>query len=132
MSFQPPPWGAYPQSWHPPSPPATGHDSLALGTTLGQLLAGQERTIFVLELIHSRLVENSQLMADRLPEAGSPAAAPPAPAAPAPLPPASSLERMTVRDWVQIGLAIGVVLAALAGRVPLDKALPLVLKPLGV
>lgn len=134
MSYPPPPWGGYPPTWPPSSPPPApvinGHDSLALGTTLGQLMAGQERTIYVLELIHARLVTNSEILADRLPERSErqPETAPSPSAPPAP-PPG---EPMTARDWAQICIAVVVVSAAIADKLPLEQVLPLVLKLLGL
>lgn len=122
MSSPPPSWSGYP----PTSPPpyhhgggANGHDSLALGTTLGRLLSGQDRTIFVLELINSKLEELPEKIAERLPQ-------PPAP--PAPPDPA---DRMTWRDWMQIGIALLVIAGALTGKLAPDKALSIIGKPFG-
>lgn len=120
MAYQPPHWSGYPpSSYHgyQQQPAASGHD-LALGTTLGQLLAGQERTIFILEMIHTRLAENADIMEKRLPEK-------------TPLASEEKRDPMSVRDWVQIGIAVFVVLAALSGKVPLKEAIPLIGKPFG-
>lgn len=87
-----------------------------LGTLLGEIRAGQQRMLMLLEAIHAQMQINGRLLAERLPRRrrvwlgdGS----------------------MTTRDWLQIGLAIGVVTAALLGRLPLKEVIEIATKPLG-
>ena len=124
MPTYPPPWSGYPPSSPPPLPSFNGHESMLLGSLLGELKSGQAQTIHSLNLqtevlrqIHGQLAENATLMADRLPAA---------PATPEP-----KAETMTWRDWAQIGVGLVVVLGALAGKIPLKDVPGLIGKPLG-
>lgn len=118
MSYPPPHCAASPPSSTPSYVNGSGSETLYL--VLGEIRYGQSQIIQVhreqtalLSGIHQQLTDNARLMSERLPEK--------------PAPPA---ERMSVRDWVQIGIAIAIVLAAIAGKVPLKDVLPFVLKPI--
>lgn len=118
MGDPPHDWNGSPAS----SPPSyvNGNGSETLYLVLGEIRHGQSQIIQVhreqttlLAGIHQQLAENARLMSERLPEK--------------PTPPR---EPLTVKDWLQIGFAVVVVLAALAGKVPIKDVLPHVLKPL--
>jgi len=113
MSYREPSWNG----WQPNASQHStqGHDSLALGSMLGRLEAGQERTIYVLELIHGRLEDLPDRLAQKIPAPSSP-------------PPS---EQLTLRDWMQLAIAGIVIGMALAGRIPLDRAVTVIGKPLG-
>lgn len=97
----PPPWHASP----PASPPqyANGHSSeLMLGTLLGGLQAGQERTIYVMERIYHQL----DTLPDRLAEK---------------IPPAKTPEKLHAKDWMQIALGVVALGMVIAGKVTLAQ-----------
>lgn len=116
MSYpQPPSWPHYP-------PPFGQGSDMPLGIVLGELKSGQAQTIHaisaqteVLREISERLSENTSVLSERLPAPKHPSAG----------------EAMTWKDWAQIALAVIVVGTALAGKIPLKEALPLIGKPFG-
>lgn len=111
--------GQYPPNY------VNGHDSLALGTTLGRLIHGQEQTIVILNRIDDRLGQNGEAMVDVLKAMEIKLQNPP----PSPTPPPKSSDRLTGKDWAQIILAAGLIIAALVGKSPvLEKIVPLVMK----
>lgn len=93
-----------------------------MGFTLGQLLAGQERQIFVSEMIVQRLDELPEKIAERLP---SPA---PAPASAAT---SSQIERLSLWQIAQLIMAGIVIASAIVTKTPLKDVLPSVMKPIG-
>jgi len=107
-----------------------GHDSLALGTTLGRLMHGQEQTIVILNRIDQRLERNGEAMVEVLQsmEQKHQSSVPP-PAPPTAPPPPERQDRLTGRDWAQIILAIGLILTAAFSKTPImEKVVPLILK----
>jgi len=103
-----------------------GHDSLALGTTLGRLMHGQEQTIVILHRIDERLGQNGEAMVDVLKAMEVKLGQPPVQVPP---PPTPKQERLTGKDWAQIILAAGLIAAALLGKAPvLEKVVPLIVK----
>lgn len=136
--YPPPPWIGWPPSY-PTHWQTNGHQhhDLALGTTLGQLLAGQERQIYISELhtrelakIHDRLEDLPERMAQAMP--APPPALPPQPTATFPSSPAPSQglwSSLTPFQRLQVVMAALVVALALAAKVPLEKVLPMALKP---
>lgn len=90
--------------WPQPYPQSSGSD-LYLGTMLGGLQSGQQRVIFLLEMIGHRLEELPEKLAERIP--------PPAPPAPPRTLP------FTGRDWLWIGYGVAGLVLILAGKATL-------------
>lgn len=111
-----------------PSSPSymNGHDSLALGTTLGRLMHGQEQTIVILNRIDQRLERNGEVMVEVLQtmdQKHQPQGPPPS------TPPPDRHDRLTGRDWAQIILAAALILTALLGKAPImEKIVPMIIK----
>lgn len=126
MDYQQPPPSGYPPTWPGPYPHSAvpGHDSLALGTTLGRLLAGQERTIF----LHEKTLQELQALPSRL------AAALPPPSV-APMPAASpSLHdwMQTVREILKTLVPLALLAAIAAGKITFLEAMPLIRQAMGL
>lgn len=84
-------WPTSPTHLPPSSPPVNGHESLMLGSLLGQLHAGQQRMIYLQEMVVTELRGLPDKIADVMP---APDAALPPPAAPLPpSPPEDDLKK---------------------------------------
>lgn len=95
---------------------------LTMGLTFGQLLAGQERQIFVSELIAERLDQLPGKIAAQLPQ---PAPTPQhAPASPPP-------EKLNTWQIAQLVMAAIVVLSAVVTKTPLKDVIPSLMKSIG-
>lgn len=112
----------YPGSTPPSGPLFHDAESMMVGAFMSELRMGQSQTIAaldrqtkVLESIHEKLATPVV--------APSPSAAS---AAPAP-----SIEKFSVKDWVQIAVGVGLVLGALTGRLTWSEALNIGGKPFG-
>lgn len=125
MDYQQPPPSGYPPTWPGPYPHSAvpGNDSLALGTTLGRLLAGQERTIF----LHEKTLQELQALPSRL------AAALPPPAASMP-PSSPSLHdwMQTVREILKLLLPLALLGAIITGKLTWLEAMPLIRQAIGM
>lgn len=121
----------------PPSPPSSppywpsavnGHESLMMGSLLGELKAGQVRTIYVLELIATKLEELPARLAERIPPPVPPPVSTPPPPPP---PPPHHVDRLALKDWMQIVVAVVIIAAAITGKITWGQAFGLVGKPFG-
>ncbi len=120
-------WPPYPPRSPEPSPPYhNGHESLMLGSMMGELKAGQSRTIYVLELIAAKLDDLPDKIAAQL----QPRTAAPEPL-PTPPPAPSSDDRLDVKDWLQIAIAGVIIAAAITGKLTWAQALGVIGKPWG-
>lgn len=108
---------------YPPPLPSSAPD-LTMGLTLGQLLAGQERQIFVSEMIVQRLDDLPQKLAEQLPLPASAQSHPPAVTSP-------PAEKLTLWQIAQLIMAGIVIASAVATKTPLKDVLPSVMKPIG-
>lgn len=143
MSYPHPHWSGYPPTSHQSSPPAApshaGSESMLLsilvGPLLGELKSGQAQLIAtmtaqteVLRQIHAQMAANASLLEvipEKLEELPEKIILPIVP------PPVKWMDRPSVRDWVQIAIALVVVGAALSGKLPIKEVLPLIGKPFG-
>lgn len=129
MSYHQPPYGGYPPSWQPPyqhvphqvQHQAPHQDSLALGTTLGQLLAGQERSIFLHEAQLHELRALPARIAEMIPQ---PAAKPPEP---------TIHERLSiVREILKTLVPLALLAAIVMGKLTFIEAWPLLRQSMGL
>ncbi len=125
MHYLPPSPGSYPPNYYPPSSPANGHESMLLGSMLGELKSGQVAIVSalgqqtgVLHRIHDRLEENAKLMA-HLPEAA---------------PAATTLEDrlQIVREILKTLVPLALLAAIIMGKITFLEAWPLIRQSLGL
>lgn len=121
---QPPPWHGYPQRSSTPGASAGGTDNLALGSMLGQLLAGQERSIFLHEMTVTELRSLPDRIAQRLP--------PPQTPTPAPSTPTIESRLIIVREIAKTLIPILVLAAFIMGKLTFSEALPILRHVLGL
>jgi len=123
--------GAWPRQWSgeadPPRVngahyPQTSAPDLQMGLTLGQLLSGQDRQIFVSELIADKLDQLPSKIAEQLSRH-----APTPPAAPT----SSQSEKLSPWQIAQLVMAAIVVASAVITKTPLKDVIPSLMKPIG-
>lgn len=105
----PPPWPGSPQPSPPPYVNGHGSADLMLGTLLGGLQAGQERTIYVMERIYHQLETLPDRLADKMP-----------PAAPKPS------EKLNAQDWLKIAIGLVALGMVIAGKLTLPQVAALI------
>lgn len=114
--------GFPPGSWPYPPPTSGTHDNLALGTTLGQLLAGQDRQLFLQELIVAEL----RALPERI------AALIPTPPPPPPPGPTLSDHLAAMREILKLMIPLGLIALVAMGRLTVFEGEGLIRKWLGL